>query len=273
MRLRRRYAALLRRASALTSLPLVASLHAAVLIRGVPALLAASLIHGYAACGDLASARALFDETPRTLSARTALAGALSAHGRCAEALNLFSGLEAAEMDDRAATVLLAACARAGMVAEGRRVFARVPRPALQHYTCMVEMLGRAGEVEEAERMVAGMEARPDRIIFAALLAACRLHGRVDVAERVAGLMRRVRGLALGSQLRLEGKLRRPWQHLTKNWHHAPFQGRRMHQIDHIHIPVSTGAVDQDQRVSAKNSAWPSLSAFLLVRHCKRARF
>ena len=94
-------------------------------------------------------------------------------------------------MDDWAATVLLAACARAGMVGEGRRVFAGLPRPALQHYTCMVEMLGRAGEVDEAERLVAGMEARPDRVIFAALLAACRVHGRVDVADRVPGLMRR----------------------------------------------------------------------------------
>jgi len=190
MRLRRRYAEFLRRASALPSLPLVASLHAAVLRRGVPALLAASLIHGYSACGDLASARALFDETPPTLSSRTALAGALSAHGRCSEALALLAVPEA-EADDRAVTVLLAACARAGMVAEGRCVFARVPRPALPHYTCMVEMLGRAGEVEEAERLVARMEARPDRVIFAALLAACRVHGRVDVAERVACLMRR----------------------------------------------------------------------------------
>ncbi|CAM0146938.1 unnamed protein product [Urochloa decumbens] len=190
MRLRRRYAELLRRASSLPSLPLVSSLHASLLRRGAPALLAASLISGYSACGDLASARAVFDETSPTLSSRTALAGALSAHGRCREALDLFSGgLEA--LDDRAVTVLLAACARAGMVDEGREVFARVPRPALQHYTCMVEMLGRAGEVEEAERLVARMEARPDRVIFAALLAACRVHGRVDVAERVPGLMRR----------------------------------------------------------------------------------
>jgi pentatricopeptide repeat protein len=78
------------------------------------------------------------------------------------------------------------------MVDEGRRVFATVRRrPALQHYTCMVEMLGRAGEVEEAERLVARMGARPDRVICAVLLAACRVHGRVDVAGRVHGLMRR----------------------------------------------------------------------------------
>jgi pentatricopeptide repeat protein len=50
------------------------------------------------------------------------------------------------------------------MVAKGREVFARVRRPALQHYTCMVEMLGRAGEVEEVEGLVAQMEARPDRL-------------------------------------------------------------------------------------------------------------
>jgi pentatricopeptide repeat protein len=190
--MRRRYAALLRRAASQPSLPLVSSLHAASLRCG--AVLAASLIHAYSACGDLASARAVFDGLPpreRTLPARTALASAFSAHGRCREALALFAGKAEAEMDGQALTALLTACARAGMVGEGRRVFARVTRPALQHYTCMVEMLGRAGEVDEAERLVAGMEARPDRVICAALLAACRVHGRVDVAERVALLMRR----------------------------------------------------------------------------------
>ncbi|TVU26786.1 hypothetical protein EJB05_29350, partial [Eragrostis curvula] len=183
---------MLRRAASLPSLPFLASLHASSIRRGV--ILVPSLIHGYSACGDLASASHLFDELPlqeRTLSARTALASALSAHGRCHDALGLFSEQEEAEMDGQAVTVLLAACARAGMVGEGRRLFARIDRPALQHYTCMVEMLGRSGEVEEAERLLAGMQVRPDRIICAALLAACRVHGRVDVAERVAGLMRR----------------------------------------------------------------------------------
>ncbi|KAM3311942.1 hypothetical protein ACQJBY_032127 [Aegilops geniculata] len=187
--MRRHYAELLRRAASLPSLSLVASLHAAALRRG--AVLVPSLIHAYSACGDPASARSVFDGLPaqeQTLSARTALASAMSAHGRCRDVLGLFRGREG-EMDGKAVTVVLAACARAGMVGEGREVFARVRRPALQHYTCMVEMLGRAGEVEEAEGLLARMEARPDRIICTVLLAACRAHGRVDVAERVARLM------------------------------------------------------------------------------------
>lgn len=187
--MRRHYAELLRQAASLPSLSLVASLHAAALRRG--AVLVPSLIHAYSACGDPASARSVFDGLPaqeQTLSARTALASAMSAHGRCREVLCLFRGREG-EMDDKAVTVVLAACARAGMVREGREVFARVRRPALQHYTCMVEMLGRAGEVEEAEGLLARMEARPDRIICTVLLAACRAHGRIDVAERVARLM------------------------------------------------------------------------------------
>ncbi|KAF7048312.1 hypothetical protein CFC21_057098 [Triticum aestivum] len=184
--MRRHYAELFRRAASLPSLSLVASLHGAALRRG--AVLVPSLIHAYSACGDPASARSVFDGLPaqeQTLSARTALASAMSAHGRCREVLGLFRGREG-EMDDKAVTVVLAA---AGMVSEGREVFARVRRPALQHYTCMVEMLGRAGEVEEAEGLLARMEARPDRIICTVLLAACRAHGRVDVAERVARLM------------------------------------------------------------------------------------
>jgi hypothetical protein len=81
----------------------------------------------------------------------------------------MFIGRER-EMDDKAATVHLSACARAKMAGEGREVFERVRRPALQHYTCMVEMLGRA---VETEGLVARMEERPDRVIFAVVPAAC----------------------------------------------------------------------------------------------------
>lgn len=115
----------------------------------------------------------LFDElpAPHLSSARTVL--------------GLFRGREG-EMDDKAVMVVLAACARAGMVGEGREVFRRMMRPALQHYASTVEMLGRAGEVEEAEGLMKPMEAPPRDRVMCVVLAAFRprAHGRVNVAER-----------------------------------------------------------------------------------------
>ncbi|CAD6207173.1 unnamed protein product [Miscanthus lutarioriparius] len=117
------------------------------------------------------SEQAAVDETPPTLSCRTALAGALSAHGRCAEALVLLAVPEAAA-DGRAVTVLLASCARR----DGDRGEARVREGASTRAAALHVHGGdtRARrEVEEAEGLVVGMEAHPDRVIFAALLAMC----------------------------------------------------------------------------------------------------
>ncbi|KAK1322761.1 Pentatricopeptide repeat-containing protein [Acorus calamus] len=82
-----------------------------------------------------------------------------------------------------------------GLVGEGRRVWEGMGRrgvkKGVEHYTCMVDLLGRRGHVEEAEALIVegmvmeeGVE--PDEAMWAALLGACRVHGRVDVAERVA---------------------------------------------------------------------------------------
>ncbi|OAY84663.1 pentatricopeptide repeat-containing protein At2g33760-like [Ananas comosus] len=185
--------------SAAPSLRLARLLHAAALVAGLlrDPVLPPSLISAYSRGGDLASARRVLDETPqrgRTLAAWTAMIAACGAHGRAAEAVEIFEREAAGGGDAAAATAVLAACARAGMVAAARRVFARLGRPALQHYTCMVDVLGRAGLVEEAEALIAGMETEPDDALWATLLGACRMHARLDVAERVAN---RVYGLKL----------------------------------------------------------------------------
>ncbi|XP_073013913.1 pentatricopeptide repeat-containing protein At1g18485-like [Typha latifolia] len=183
------FSAALRSAAAIPSLRLVRLLHALSIVSSLhhpPSLIAA-----YSKSGDFPSARKVFDAMPeraRSFEARTAMISALGAHGMAEEAVGMFDDM-GPEVDDKAVTAALAACAHAGMLVEARRVFRSVSgrRRTVEHYTCMVDVLGRAGRVEEAEALLTEMEAEEmDEGIWAALLAACRLHGRIDVAERIA---------------------------------------------------------------------------------------
>ncbi|XP_065017712.1 pentatricopeptide repeat-containing protein At2g33760-like [Musa acuminata AAA Group] len=203
----RSFASALHHAAALSSLRVGRLLHAAAFASGLlldpDPLVPNSLVAMYSKCGDLASARRVFDRmSRRSVASWTAMIAACGAHGQAPDAVALLGGMVAdvgeAGLDGAAMTAVLAACAR-GDAAEaevGRRVFEMMRegrfggvRPGLEHYTCMVDMLGRAGRVEEAEALIGEMDGEPDDALWAALLGACRAHGRLDVAERVADLV------------------------------------------------------------------------------------
>ena len=86
---------------------------------------------------------------------------------------------------------VLAACSHAGMVDEGIRYFNSMPnrygiQPSIEHYGCMVDMLGRAGRNAEAEDLIKKMPMAPDYFYLGGLLSACIIHGNHDAAERAA---------------------------------------------------------------------------------------
>lgn len=149
----------------------------------------------YSKCGCIDAARVLFDamSEPNVVS-WSAMIGAYGGHGRSEEAVALFEqmvGEAGIAPDAMTFTAVLAACSHGGNVELGRKVFGMMEgsfgiRPRLEHYTCMVDLLGRAGEVEEAERLLLGMKLVPDAALWGALLGTCRIHGKVEVAERLA---------------------------------------------------------------------------------------
>ncbi len=55
----------------------------------------------------------------------------------------------------------------------------------LEHYTCLVELLGCAGHLQEAENMVMAIPCKPQVAAWMALLSTCRIHGNVEMAECV----------------------------------------------------------------------------------------
>ena len=58
--------------------------------------------------------------------------------------------------------------------------------PTLEHYACMVDMLGRAGRLVEAYEIIRGMSLHPDKCVWGAFLGGCKLHGNLELAEFVA---------------------------------------------------------------------------------------
>lgn len=86
---------------------------------------------------------------------------------------------------------LLCACSRSGMVTEGLEYFYTMKdkyfvTPTLKHYACVVDLLGRAGKLEDAHSFIQGMPIKPDSAIWGALLNACRIHGQVELGELAA---------------------------------------------------------------------------------------
>ena len=83
---------------------------------------------------------------------------------------------------------VILACTHGGLVDEGKLLFNSMReefglKPRIEHYGCMVDLLGRAGLLKEADQMIMSMPVEPDAVIWGALLGACSFHGNVELAE------------------------------------------------------------------------------------------
>jgi hypothetical protein len=114
-------------------------------------------------------------------------------HGHGKEALKYFEQMceEGVQPNDITFIFLLSACSHAGLVDEGMRFYASMVTdymvsPKSEHYTCIVDLLGCADHLQEAENMVMGMPWKPCVAPCMALLGACRIHGNVEMAECIA---------------------------------------------------------------------------------------
>uniref|UniRef100_A0A0E0KEP8 DYW domain-containing protein n=1 Tax=Oryza punctata TaxID=4537 RepID=A0A0E0KEP8_ORYPU len=145
----------------------------------------------YAKCGKLDEAMLLFEQTPRRSTGPwNAIISALGVHGYGAKALSLFSQMqqEGISPDHVTFVSLLAACSHAGLVDQGRNFFNMMQTaygitPIAKHYACMVDMLGRAGQLDDAFDFIRNMPTKPDSVIWGALLGACRIHGNVEMGK------------------------------------------------------------------------------------------
>ncbi|CAM6129995.1 unnamed protein product [Calypogeia fissa] len=153
-----------------------------------------ALVHMYAKSGSLDDARQVFVRmTKRDLVTWTKMIGGLAEHGCGHEALDLFRKMneDGVKPDGTSFVAVLSACCHAGLLDDGRRLFSAMTQeygiePTVVHYTCMVDLLGRAGHLEEAMLFISDMPVETDGVTWSALLGACRTHSNVELGELAA---------------------------------------------------------------------------------------
>ncbi|KAK6917931.1 LOW QUALITY PROTEIN: Pentatricopeptide repeat [Dillenia turbinata] len=153
-----------------------------------------SLISMYSRCGCLEDSINLFSECKdEDVVLWSSMIAAYGFHGRGKEAIELFEQMEekAFEANDVTFLSLLYACSHCGLKDKGSDLFQLMVekyglQPKLEHYTCMVDLLGRCGCLEEAEALIRTMPLKADVIIWKTLLSACKIHKNADMARRIA---------------------------------------------------------------------------------------
>eukprot|EP01018_Ginkgo_biloba_P032070 Gb_08223 [translate_table: standard] len=155
-----------------------------------------TLVGMYAKSGSLEDAGRVFDKMPqRDVISWTTMIVGYAIHGCGKEALELFQHMQDSGTNPNHVTFVgvLSACCHAGLVDEGWQYFDRMSEyritPAMEHYGCMVDLLGRAGQLEKALDFINKMPIKPDAALWGSLLGACSTHGNIDLGEHVAELL------------------------------------------------------------------------------------
>nr|XP_023920532.1 pentatricopeptide repeat-containing protein At1g26900, mitochondrial [Quercus suber] len=156
-------------------------------------VLGTALVDMYAKCGFLEKAIEIFDRmVSKDVKSWTAMISGYGAHGQARNAIMLFYRMEEEGFRPNEITFLavLSACSHGGLVSEGMRCFERMVceyglSPKVEHYGCLIDLLGRAGLLEEAHKLIQSLPIKGDATAWRSLLAACRVYGNVELGECV----------------------------------------------------------------------------------------
>lgn len=153
-----------------------------------------ALVDMYCKCGSFEDAYSTFTRmtVKDVISWSTMIAG-LAQNGYSKQALQLFESMKASGTRPNYITMVgvLFACSHAGLLDDGLFLFRSMKQlfrinPGREHYGCMVDLLGRAGKLDEALKLIQEMEGEPDAVTWRILLSACRVHRNVDLAIHAA---------------------------------------------------------------------------------------
>ncbi|CAJ2656223.1 unnamed protein product [Trifolium pratense] len=152
-----------------------------------------AILDMYVRCGRMKYAWKQFFSCDQNVSTWNILLTGYAEQGKGTLATELFQRMVGSNVipDEITFLSILCACSRSGMVAEGLEYFNSMKyrysiKPNLKHYACVVDLLGRAGNLDGAYEFIQKMPMKPDHGVWGALLNACRIHRRVELGELAA---------------------------------------------------------------------------------------
>ncbi|KAK7292467.1 hypothetical protein RIF29_08248 [Crotalaria pallida] len=158
---------------------------------GMDMKLGTCLLDMYAKCGDIDNALRVFElMDKKDIFTWSIMIMGLANHGFGEQALEYFSKMiaEGIKPNDVTFIGVLSACSHIGLVDKGwacfnsmRSVYGVTPK--IEHYGCMVDIVGRAGHLQEAKELIRTMPFAPDAIVWRAFLGACRIHKNIEMTE------------------------------------------------------------------------------------------
>lgn len=156
----------------------------------IDAFLGSALIDMYCKAGSIERAFLVFRGlTVKDVTVWTTMITGFAFHGHGRKALDLFSEMQRFLLPNGVTLVAaLTACSHSGLVEEGLSIFNNMNKkfdiePGIEHYGCLVDLLGRSGRLVEAKDVIEKMPIKPSRNIWGAMLSACRAHRNMELAE------------------------------------------------------------------------------------------
>ncbi|GAB2250401.1 hypothetical protein Droror1_Dr00016651 [Drosera rotundifolia] len=164
--------------------------------------LSTAIMDMYSKCGNLAYAERTFRNVmSRDTVLYNVMLSGYAHHGNIDVAVSLLQEMLGRDLKPDAATfiALLSACRHAGSVELGEKLFQSMETdynilPEIDHYSCMIDLYGRANQLEKAMTFVKTIPVKPDGIIWGALLNACKLNGNKALAREVEKILLRIEG-------------------------------------------------------------------------------
>lgn len=182
--------------AALAALEQGKMIHGYILRRGLDSILpvVSALVTMYARCGKLELGQCVFDHMDkRDVVSWNSLISSYGVHGYGGKAIQIFKEMiyHGVSPSPISFVSVLGACSHAGLVKEGKMLFESMRkehmiRPSIEHYACMVDLLGRANKLEEAAKIIEDLRIEPGPKVWGSLLGSCRIHCNVELAERAS---------------------------------------------------------------------------------------